>query len=108
MIPPGQSTAPRARRQATASRGGFSRAVREFLYGLTAYEFEQHALESRRALESLFMLGLFGDMIGVPVLPPYYGLRLLPHVVPLVATWKRSVLREHDLGDAHEHHLHGV
>ena len=54
------------------------------------------------------MLATFGDMIGVPVLPPYYGLRLLPHVVPLVATWKRRVLRDHELGEDHEHHLHGV
>ncbi len=91
-----------------SSRGGWTRAVREFLYGLTAYEFEQQALETRRSLESLFMLVVFGDLIGVPVLPPYYGLRLLPHVVPLVKTWKRTVLREHGLGDAHEHHLHGV
>jgi hypothetical protein len=90
------------------SRGGWTQAVREFLYGLSSYEIELHALEARRSLESLFLLVLFGDMIGVPVLPPYYGLRLLPHVVPIVATWKRRVLREHDLGDAHEHHLHGV
>jgi hypothetical protein len=82
--------------------------VREFLYGLSGYEFEQHALESRRSLESLFMLVVFGDMLGVPVLPPYYGLRLLPHVVPLVATWKRGVLRERDLGDGHDRDLHGL
>ncbi len=89
-------------------RGTWRRAVREFLYGMTAYEFEQNALETRRSMESLFMLVVFGDMIGVPVLPPYYGLRLLPHVVPLVATWKRHLLRERELGDEHEHHLHGV
>ncbi len=87
---------------------GWTQGLREFLYGMTAYEFEQHALESRRSMESLFMLVVFGDLIGVPVLPPYYGLRLLPHVVPIVATWKRQVLRERELGDEHEHHLHGV
>ena len=26
------------------------------------------------------MLVTFGDMIGVPIMPPYYGLRLLPYV----------------------------
>jgi peptidoglycan/LPS O-acetylase OafA/YrhL len=91
-----------------SSRTGFFQALREFLYGMSAYEFEQHALEMRRSMESLFLLVLFGDMVGVPVLPPYYGLRLLPHVVPLVATWKRHLLRERDLADEHEHHLHGV
>lgn len=88
--------------------GGWRRAVREFLYGMSAYEFEQHALEMRRSLEALFMLVVFGDMVGVPVLPPYYGLRLLPHVLPVVMPWKRRVLRERELGDDHEHHLHGV
>jgi len=54
------------------------------------------------------MLGVFGEMIGVPVLPPYYGLRLLPFVVPQIETWKRRCLRERELGSDHEHHLHGV
>lgn len=89
-------------------RGRWTRAVREFLYGMSGYEFEQHALETRRSMEALFMLVVFGDMIGVPVLPPYYALRLLPHVVPQVAAWKRHVLRERELGEAHEHDLHGV
>ena len=68
----------------------------------------QHALELRAALNKLFMLGVFGDMLGVPVLPPYYGLRLLPFVLPELGLWKRSVLRERELGSDHEHHLHGV
>jgi hypothetical protein len=84
------------------------RALKEFLYGLAGYEIAQQALEMRAAVERLFMLGLFGDMLGVPILPPYYSLRLLPYVVPQVETWKRSVLRERELGTDHEHHLHGV
>lgn len=86
----------------------WAQALREFLYGMTGYEIAQHGIEIRGSLETLFMLVVFGDMIGVPVLPPYYGLRLLPHVVPQVQTWKRRVLRERQLGDEHEHHLHGV
>ncbi len=91
-----------------SSRGTWAQAVREFLYGMSAYEFDQHALEMRRSLEALFMLIVFGDLVGVPILPSYYGLRLLPHVVPQVATWKRRVLRERDLADEHEYHLHGM
>jgi hypothetical protein len=72
------------------------------------YEIVQEVREMRGSLERLFILGLFGDMLGVPILPPYYGLRLLPFVVPQVETWKRSVLREGELGSDHEHHLHGV
>jgi hypothetical protein len=82
--------------------------IAEFLYGMTGYEFAQQALEMRAALETLFMLGILGDMLGVPVLPPYYGLRLLPFVVPQIETWKRHVVRERELGSDHEHHLHGL
>ena len=72
------------------------------------YEIVQEVREMRGSLDRLFMLGLFGDMLGIPILPPYYGMRLLPFVVPQVETWKRSVLRERELGSDHEHHLHGV
>ena len=84
------------------------RALREFLYGMFTYEIVQEVREMRASLDRLFILGLFGDMLGVPILPPYYSLRLLPYVVPQVETWKRSVLRERELGSDHEHHLHGV
>jgi len=75
---------------------------------MTSYEFVQQALEMRASMEKLFLIGVFGDMLGVPILPPYYGLRLLPYVVPQIEMWKRQVLRERELGSDHEHHLHGV
>jgi hypothetical protein len=86
----------------------WKQAFREFLFGLSGYEIAQQAVELRASMETLFMLVTFGDMIGVPILPPYYGLRLLPHLVPQIFTWKRRVLRERELGDDHEHHLHGI
>jgi hypothetical protein len=92
----------------TPVTGGWRKALREFMYGLSGYEIAQEALEIRSTMETLFMLGVFGDMLGVPILPPYYGLRLLPFVVPQIETWKRRVMRERDLGSGHEHHLHGV
>lgn len=91
-----------------SERGTWSQAIREFLFGMTSYEFAQQAVELRASLDTLFMLLVFGDMLGVPILPPYYNLRLLPLVTPRVSTWKRRVLRERELGDDHEHHLHGV
>jgi hypothetical protein len=83
-------------------------ALREFAYGMTGFEFARHALETRAALENVFVLTIAGDMIGVPVIPPYYSLRLLPYVVPDIAVWKRRVLREREFTDEHEYHLHGV
>lgn len=83
-------------------------AIRDFLYGLSGYEFARHALETRTALETVFMVTTMGDMIGVPVLPPYYSLRLLPFVVPEIATWRRRVLREREFTEEHDFDLHGV
>jgi hypothetical protein len=83
-------------------------AIREFAYGMTGYEFVRHAVESRVAIENLFLLAVIGDMVGLPVMPPYYSLRVLPYVVPEIATWKRRVLREREFTDEHAHHLHGV
>lgn len=74
--------------------------LREFLFGMTGMEFAQHALEMRSSVETLFMLSTVGDLIGVPIMPPYYSLRLLPYVVPQIATWKRRMLREKDVSDA--------
>ncbi|OGO47005.1 MAG: hypothetical protein A2W34_08410 [Chloroflexi bacterium RBG_16_64_32] len=84
------------------------RALRDFLYGMLGYELAQHALEMRSSIEALFMLATFGDILGVPVLPPYYNLRLLPYVVPNISTWKRRVLREREFTDEHDYHLHGL
>ncbi len=84
------------------------RAIREFIYGMYGFEFEKQAVEMRAELESAFMLITMGDMLGVPVIPPLYSLRLLPYVVPHIATWKRRVLRERELSDREEFHLHGV
>ena len=83
-------------------------AVRQFLYGMMGMEIADHAIEMRASLESVFMLGTVGDMLGVPILPPYYSLRLLPYVIPQIETWKRRVLREREFTDVHEYHLDGL
>jgi len=92
----------------TPGAGRWTRVLREFIYGMTSYEFVQQALEMRASMDRLFMVGVFGDMLGVPILPSYYGLRLLPWVVPEIEAWKREVLREREFGSSHEHHLHGL
>jgi hypothetical protein len=102
----GEASPPGGRRRSRFT--GLRAALAEFTYGMTGYEFARHAVETRAALENLFMVVVVGDMVGLPVLPPYYSLRLLPFVTPEITTWKRRVLREREFGDAHDHHLHGV
>ncbi len=92
----------------TGKLSGLMKSVHEFMYGMMGMEFAEHALEMRGSLESLFMLGTVGEMIGVPILPPYYSLRLLPYLVPSIETWKRRVLREREFTDEHDYHLEGL
>jgi hypothetical protein len=80
----------------------------ELAYGMTGYEFSRHAVEMRSNLGTLFMVTTIGDMVGLPIIPPYYSLRLLPYVVPEVSAWKRRVLREKDATEEHDFDLHGL
>ncbi len=77
-----------------------TRGIRAFIYGMAAHEMTRQALKTRGSMEHLFILITMGDLLGVPILPPYYSLRLLPYVVPQISTWKRRMLREKDLTDA--------
>ena len=74
--------------------------VRDTVYGMAAHDMSRAALRTRASMEHLFILITMGDLLGVPILPPYYSLRLLPYVVPQITTWKRRMLREKDLTDA--------
>ena len=84
---------------------GAPKVVREIAYGLMLHEMDLEMRKERGHLDNLFMLIVFGDLIGLPLLPPYYSLRLLPHILPSVETWKRRVLREKDLTDFVAHDL---
>ena len=78
----------------------FGRSFKEFLYGMAGHDMTRFALKTRGSMEHLFILITMGDLLGIPILPPYYSLRLLPYVVPQISTWKRRMLRERDLTDA--------
>ena len=69
----------------------------EMFYGATIYEMVRDLNKQRSHIEHLFILIVFGDFLGIPILPPYYTLRLLPYVVPNITGWKRSMFRERDL-----------
>jgi hypothetical protein len=78
---------------------GFTKMIGEMFYGMTVYEMVRDLNKERGMIERLFILVVFGDVLGVPILPPYYALRLLPHVVPNIQGWRHSMLRERDLTD---------
>ena len=69
------------------------------LYGASIFDWVRGMRQQRGEVERLFVLITFGDIVGLPILPPYYTLRLLPYLVPVLDRWKRSLLRERDLTD---------
>ena len=79
---------------------GLWESMRQVIYGMAAHDMSRAALRTRASMEHLFILITMGDLLGIPILPPYYSLRLLPYVVPQISTWKRRMLREKDVSDA--------
>jgi hypothetical protein len=90
----------RRRGEETGGVKRFMGKMRQVTYGMAAHDMTRTALRTRGSMEHLFILVTMGDLVGVPILPPYYSLRLLPYVVPQISTWKRRMLREKDLTDA--------
>jgi hypothetical protein len=71
----------------------------QVLYGMALHDMARAATRTRGSMEHLFILISFGDLLGLPILPPYYSLRLLPYIVPDINNWRRRMLRERDLVD---------
>lgn len=78
---------------------GWREWFRGFFYGMLLHDMIVTFRKQRGDMEHLFVLMVFGDIVGVPVIPPYYTLRLLPYTIPLIQNWKRRMLREKDLTD---------
>ncbi len=74
-------------------------AIRDIFYGASVYEMVRDLNKERGKIDRLFIVIVFGDLMGIPILPPYYTLRLLPYIVPQLRGWKMSLLRERDFTD---------
>jgi hypothetical protein len=83
-----------------SAKTGYWHSLRQMIYGMAVHDMSRYALKTRGSMEHLFILITMGDLIGIPILPPYYSLRILPFIVPQISTWKRRLLREKDLMDA--------
>jgi hypothetical protein len=78
---------------------GCPKVLRKIMHGFTIHEIDLDLKRAKGNLDHLFMLVVFGDLVGLLLLPPYYSLRILPHIIPTIDKWKRSLLKEKDLTD---------
>jgi len=74
-------------------------ALSEAVYGIALHGQVSAIKRMKMYTEYLFMLMTVGDMLGIPLVPPYYTLRLLPYMVPNIKSWKLRMLRERDVTD---------
>ena len=47
------------------------KALGQMIYGATIYDWVREIQKERGMVERLFVLVVFGDVLGVPILPPY-------------------------------------
>ncbi len=73
------------------------KALKDFFFGATAFEIQQTVRQEKLARLNLILLFSFGDLLGVPVFPSYYSLRLLPYFYPALDSWKKRMVKEKDL-----------
>ncbi|MFX1521180.1 MAG: hypothetical protein ACFFCD_14805 [Promethearchaeota archaeon] len=78
---------------------GIKAKLKAFFYGMVTHEMVRQALKTKLYHDQLFMLTTLGDMFGIPILPPYYSLELLPYAMPNIAIWKKRIFRERDFTD---------
>ena len=80
---------------------GYAKVLREILYGLTVHEIDLALKKERSNLDRLFMLVVFGDLVGVPLLPPPPPLFDEASAVyhPIHRKMEKRDLREKDLTD---------
>ena len=60
----------------------FRKLLADVWFGMSLHETVRMYNRTRGSMDHLFMLVTFGDLVGMPIIPPYYTLRLLPFLVP--------------------------
>jgi hypothetical protein len=78
----------------------FLQKVKLFLYGAFLFELETQLRKLKATYERTFMLLLYADMLGVPVITNYYSFRLLPYIINQLEPWKKEILKEFDILEA--------
>jgi hypothetical protein len=67
--------------------------VIDFCYYSSVYGMSRELMRQRAELDTMLIMLILGDDLGVPVFPSYYAHRLWPYLLPRMDSWKRTLLR---------------
>ncbi len=87
------------RDRATRRARLLARVLREVAYGIFMHETVMVNRKAAKRIEQLLFLVTMGDIVGIPIIPPYYSLRLMAHYSLDLERWKAFVIRERDFTD---------
>lgn len=80
--------------------------VYAFLIGAAmSWVFVPHVIQRRKELERIFALLTSARLLGLPLMPPEYDLRLLPYLLPNLLYWRRMTPFQRELEGADLRHL---
>ena len=72
----------------------FKRGLKDFFFGFLYLPYIKNLLEHYNNEDLALMTITLGDMLGMPLMPPIYKLRLLPLWYPRIEYWKKRMLVE--------------
>jgi hypothetical protein len=87
----------------TWAQAGWAGRARAFLWGLFCFEWHREVQEQRARAGDALHLVVFGELVGLPLVGSAVGLRLLPHLYPLLGDWRRRQSADHDVVEEAPH-----
>lgn len=77
-----------------------------FLFGAAmSWILPPYQIHRRAEMERIFALMTSARLMGLPLMPPLYGLRLLPYLTPDLLYWRRMTVFHRELEGADLKHL---
>ena len=69
----------------------------DFFFGAMTYEMYRESIHLAKIYNDAVELLLLGHFLGIPFLPNYYTLRLLPYIIDRQQLFKTQALKEVDI-----------
>lgn len=84
---------------ATQKLKSFFSALKQIILAAALGSIYHYELEMKKRYNLLTLVTLFGDGYGLPILPTYYRLRILPYLIGWFSWAERDLLKEKSIID---------